>query len=498
MSKPPQSSDTPPPVFVRLQQGVVWTDECSFTRSFTIGRAPDCDVVIPDPAISKRHLEVRWQDGVWQLLDSGSRNGTYLDGVKIREARLPPSCRVTLGQDHVVLQLSVGRSTEALRDSSDRTTIRREPESVTRLVERLEQPDQTSNVGPQTGIYREAVARITARRSRRHYVTLGLVGALLIAVAGVAVYQSQQIDVQAQKLETLRKTAEDMFYAMKRVELQVAQLEEMVAQHAQAREMQDILAKQQEIKTLQSKYDRFLKELGIYADMSEQDRAVFRVARLFGECEATMPKDFLAEVTKYIRKWKSTDRLRNSMQRALAAGYVGTISNAMFTRNLPPHFFYVALQESGFDPKAIGPKTRLGYAKGMWQFVPGTAKEYGLKPGPLQDEPRFDPDDDRFNPKMATEAAARYIKRMYLTDAQASGLLVIASYNWGERNVINMINQLPKNPQDRNFWQLLKKFKIPQETYDYVFYIISAAVIGENPQLFGFNFPAPFPNSKPL
>jgi membrane-bound lytic murein transglycosylase D len=50
---------------------------------------------------------------------------------------------------------------------------------------------------------------------------------------------------------------------------------------------------------------------------------------------------------------------------------------------------------------------------------------------------------------------------------------------------------LPQNPQERNFWQLLKKFNIPQETYDYVFYIIAAAVIGENPQLFGFEFSPP-------
>lgn len=498
MPKHPQSIDAPPPVFVRLQQGATLTDERSFTHSFTIGRAPDCDVVITDSAVSRRHAEIRWKDGWWQLLDAGSRNGTYLDGAKIHEARLPASCRVTLGQDHALLQITVGRPPEVLQEGSDRTAVSQERESVTRLVERLEQQGEIAGAGPQTKRYREAVARIARRRSVRHYLTVGIVGTLLIAVAGLALYQSQKIDVQDQKIETLRKTAGDIFYAMKRVELQVAQLEEIVAQHAQAKELQDILAKQQEIKTLQSKYDRFVKELGLYANMSERDRAVFRVARLFGECEATMPKDFLAEVHQYIQKWKSTDRLSNSMRRALSAGYTGTISNAMFTNSLPPHFFYVALQESGFDDKAVGPKTRLGYAKGLWQFVSETAKEFGLKPGPLQHEPRFDPEDDRFNAKLATEAAAKYIKRIYLTDAQASGLLVIASYNWGEGNVLKMIRQLPKNPQERNFWQLLKKFRIPQETYDYVFYIIAAAVIGENPQLFGFNFPAPFPNANTL
>jgi hypothetical protein len=69
----------------------------------------------------------------------------------------------------------------------------------------------------------------------------------------------------------------------------------------------------------------------------------------------------------------------------------------------------------------------------------------------------------------------------------------MASYNWGEGQVLPLIQSLPNNPRDRNFWKLLTKHrdKIPQETYDYVFYIISAATIGENPRLFGFDFDNP-------
>jgi hypothetical protein len=341
--------------------------------------------------------------------------------------------------------MSVGQSVKAPERASDRTSVHDAPESVTELVQRLEQQADTADVGAHTRLYRQAAQRIVTRRSRRYQAVLVVVALLLIGTVGVAIYQHN-------KIEALRATAGDIFYAMKRVELQVAQLEELVASSAQAKEMQEILAKRQEIKNLESKYDRFIKELGIYdSNMSEQDRAVFHVARLFGECEATMPKDFLAEVNKYIKRWKSTDRLSASVRRAVANGYTNTISNAMFTRNLPPHFFYVALQESGFDTKAIGPKTRMGYAKGMWQFVPATAKDYGLRTGPLQHMAQFDPDDERFNPAKATEAAARYLKRIYLTDAQASGLLVIASYNWGEGNVIRMIKQMPQNPQERNF-----------------------------------------------
>jgi hypothetical protein len=52
---------------------------------------------------------------------------------------------------------------------------------------------------------------------------------------------------------------------------------------------------------------------------------------------------------------------------------------------------------------------------------------------------------------------------------------------------------MPDNPRERNFWRILENHrkKIPKQTYDYVFYIVSAAVIGENPRLFGFNFDNP-------
>jgi hypothetical protein len=151
------------------------------------------------------------------------------------------------------------------------------------------------------------------------------------------------------------------------------------------------------------------------------------------------------------------------------------------------------MQESSFDPQAIGPATRFGYAKGMWQFIPETGERYGLKSGPLFRQPSVDLGDERLNWEKATPAAAKYIKDIYTTDAQASGLLVMASYNWGERRVINRLRQMPANPRDRNFWKLLAQYRedVPLQTYDYVFSIVSAAVIGENPRLFGFPFDNP-------
>jgi hypothetical protein len=183
---------------------------------------------------------------------------------------------------------------------------------------------------------------------------------------------------------------------------------------------------------------------------------------------------------------------------AVNNNYNKIITREFLKSHLPPQFFYLALQESSFKERTVGPKTNYGFAKGIWQFIPQTAMQYGLKVGPLLELPSYDIRDERFNFDKATKAAVRYINNIYQTKAQASGLLVIASYNWGENNINKIISKMPDNPKERNFWKVLEMYrdKIPNETYDYVFYIISAAVIGENPQLFGFNFKNPLADAE--
>jgi len=258
------------------------------------------------------------------------------------------------------------------------------------------------------------------------------------------------------------------------------------------RRSDELTAMRTQLKTMESQYDAYLDKVGIFSeDLSEEDRLILRVARIFGECEVNMPKDFVNEIKSYIAKWQGSNRLANAIVRAQRNGYTEIVRNIMLQHYLPPQFFYLALQESGYQRQIVGPSTRYGIAKGIWQFIPATANRYGLKTGPLLEVRSFDPMDERYDFIKATTAAAAYLRDIYTTQAQASGLLVIASYNWGEDRVINLIEKLPENPRERNLWALLKKYKIPEETYDYVYYIFSAAVIGENPRLFGFNFDNP-------
>jgi soluble lytic murein transglycosylase-like protein len=213
-------------------------------------------------------------------------------------------------------------------------------------------------------------------------------------------------------------------------------------------------------------------------------------------------------VKRFIRYWKSTNRFENAIRHAQSNGYVQVIVETFQRYGLPPEFFYLGLQESNFEARIVGPWTRYGHAKGMWQFIPETGRRYGLTTGPLVDQGVYDPQDERHDYVRAADASAHYLLDIYTELAEASGLLAMASYNWGEGRVIPRLPRLeglsdeqqadpfagiPQNPQQRSYWRFLNEYgdRMPQQTKDYVFYIVSAAVIGQNPRLFGFDFDNP-------
>jgi len=287
-------------------------------------------------------------------------------------------------------------------------------------------------------------------------------------------------------------SAEGLFYEMKAQDVIIARLEadgERTGRTVSPENLRGLRARRRELEQL---YEQVVAGASDRR-LNERERLILRVTRLLGECDVTAPADYLREVDRYIEQWRSTPRFEQAVKRAQQNGYAKTIAATFIARQLPPQYFYLAMQESGFNPTVSGPTTPWGIAKGMWQFTPETARRYGLNVGPYYQDARVDMADDRLNWEKATVAAASYIKEIYATDAQASGLLVMTSYNWGERRVVDRLRRMPLNPRERNFWTLLAQHRdeVPRQASDYVFSILSAAVIGENPRLFGFQFDNP-------
>ncbi len=73
-------------------------------RVTVIGRAQDCDILLADPNVSRRHAEVRQEETTYWIVDLGSTNGMEVNGRRLRQAKLEDGDRVTLGSTEVVFE----------------------------------------------------------------------------------------------------------------------------------------------------------------------------------------------------------------------------------------------------------------------------------------------------------------------------------------------------------------------------------------------------------
>src|SRR5205823_10646466 len=73
-------------------------------RVVVIGRAQDCDIQLSDPNVSRRHAELRQEDGSYQIVDLGSTNGMEVNGRRLRQAKLENGDRIMLGFTEVVFE----------------------------------------------------------------------------------------------------------------------------------------------------------------------------------------------------------------------------------------------------------------------------------------------------------------------------------------------------------------------------------------------------------
>ena len=160
-----------------------------------------------------------------------------------------------------------------------------------------------------------------------------------------------------------------------------------------------------------------------------------------------------------------SDYLRNHKSQLLkmktyAVPYFDLIDNIFKQYGLPQELKYLAVIESSLKTSA----TSWVGAAGPWQFMPGTAKIYGLKVNSYNDERR-----DYFK---STHAAAKFLLKLY-NDLQ-DWLLVIAAYNGGPERVYNAIKKCGSN----DFWKL--QYYLPLESRNHVKKFITTHYIMES------------------
>lgn len=164
------------------------------------------------------------------------------------------------------------------------------------------------------------------------------------------------------------------------------------------------------------------------------------------------------------------ERRRDWFQEALdrMGYYEPMIQEVLREEGVPQDLIYLAMVESAFKSRAL---SRAG-ARGIWQFIRGTGRLYGLGQTFWVD--------DRFNPEKATRAAARHLKDLY--DELGDWYLVMAAYNSGIRRVERAI----RRTGSRDFWEHARRRVLPRETRSYVPLIIATIIIAKNPETYGF------------
>jgi hypothetical protein len=317
---------------------------------------------------------------------------------------------------------------------------------------------------------------------------------------------------QRHLINELEAEAAAFFHDTKSMEVDLVALRQEMEESESPELAERISEKESEILARAERWEGYVKERGLYRRLrTREDTLIFETARVFGESEFEISNSFieavLSEIHGYWLGAYGRDRFLAAIQRAERNGYSERIVTVLRMRGVPPEFFYLALQESEFQVNAVGPETRWGRAKGMWQFIPATAERYGLAPGPRAHTDEQDPNDQRLDFELATDAAARYLRDLHGILTQASGLLVMAAYNWGEHRVAPRLENLPEprdvfreqfaevpqTPASRNYWSFLSEYedRMPEQTKEYVLRIFSAAVIGRDPKHFGLEVENP-------
>ena len=147
----------------------------------------------------------------------------------------------------------------------------------------------------------------------------------------------------------------------------------------------------------------------------------------------------------------------------LCGRYQGLIQNILKEEGIHPDFFYLCVAESMLQPLVSSAS-----AKGYWQFLSGTAKDYGLEVSSQVDE--------RYHWEKATRAACKYFKKAYVKYGNWS--LAAASYNIGMGNIDSRI----KYQSLKNYYDM----QLPTETARYVYRAIAYKLLINNPEQYGF------------
>ncbi len=187
--------------------------------------------------------------------------------------------------------------------------------------------------------------------------------------------------------------------------------------------------------------------------------------------ESDFPLELNPTVFQFLEAMTGETEYRHRIDTGMgrAGHYLPMIRSKLLAADLPQDLAYLPLIESAFSTSAYS-RAR---AVGMWQFISGTGRHYGLAVGSLVDERR--------DPELSTDAAAAYLTDLYGEFGDWN--LALAAYNSGAGNVRRAI----RRSGSRDFWTLRRY--LPRETRNYVPAFMASVIVAKQPEKYGFTTP---------
>ena len=477
-----------------------------------MGRGADCDVRFDaniDVKVSTHHAEIRFEDGTYFLIDVGSTNGTLINGKRVQRQKLRDGDKFHLGGeggpeiqfqiDHAPAMAGNGRGQPVQQGYSGQPQFAPQyqppmakkappPPSEDKDVKQVAQEAQSKiamaramsgqqNSGQTMFIMASSLQQVeeqTKVKDKRKYgrivVTIVTVAAIGFGIMGYVIWdQNQQIEAITEK-----KTNADK--QIKKIELQM-QVEGDPEKLAALEQQLQMLtgSAQQAIGEMQQKDKR--KAAQMTEDGDDLDREIKRILRKFGADTYVIPPLFKERLQFHIDQTVKRGNTKSVYK--LKQRYWSIIMAEFSKLDMPEEMAFVAWTESQFDPFA---ESQVG-ARGMWQFMPPTARQFGLRVDSSVDE--------RTDVPRATRAAAQYLANLLAEFGADSFMLAIAAYNKGEHGLRKVLRDVAANErggwrkEKRDFWHLYRLKKLPSETLEYVPQILAAAIVCNNPKKYG-------------
>ncbi len=503
------------------------------TEPLRIGRGASAQLRFDDAEyamVSTHHAQIVFDRDGFQLIDTGSRNGTFVNGRRLSDKhRLCHGDRLCFGHPggpEVEVELDelalAPTAAFAIDPTAERTLVlepRPDPAATPQAspppapaydahadAERLAQhlrdglqhgvhdtaahevvreaaqqvAERRARAGGQRSgdtvvllaqAMRKATTRVEHRtRSRWQKVLAGVGGGALavIAVLGAVVLWQQRA------LDALVETKAG-------IDRQIAALEERLqveTDPARLAALEESLvaltgSAQSTLKELRARDEARAAELATAGD--PLDRDIRRILAKFNASTYAVPPIFRERLQHHIREITSGGTLRAMLERRQR--YWPMIQKEFAALGLPDEMAHIAWVESGFDPAVRSPAGALG----LWQMTATTAQSLGLVVGGGVDE--------RLDPEKQTRAAATYLARLLSEFGEDSFMLAMASYNRGENGVRRALRQVAQEAggfrkDKRDFWHLYRLKLLPEETREYVPRVLAAAIVASDPQRF--------------